>query len=285
MGASARDPPFGRPMRYQSGMTAPGKDIPALLDIMRRLRSPDGGCPWDVEQTFETIAPYTLEEAYEVFAAIEDKDWPGLKDELGDLLFQVVFHARMAEERGLFAFGDVVEAITTKMIRRHPHVFADAAAPADSGAQTASWETIKAAERGAKGPAGVLDGVPLALPALTRAEKLQKRLSSVGFDWNSPKLVLDKVAEEAAEIVEAHASGASQAEIEGEIGDLLFVIANLARHLKVDPEAALRTTNSKVTRRFKWIEAELARQGRGPKDATLVELEALWQLAKTESVT
>jgi len=268
-----------------SVLAGPSRDIAALLAIMRRLRTPDGGCPWDVEQTFETIAPYTIEEAYEVSAAIGDKDWPGLKDELGDLLFQVVFHARMAEERGLFAFGDVVEAITAKMIRRHPHVFADAAAPADSGAQTASWETIKAAERSAKGPAGVLDGVPLALPALTRAEKLQKRLSSVGFDWNSPKLVLDKVAEEAAEIVEAQASGASQAEIEGEIGDLLFVIANLARHLKVDPEAALRTTNSKVTRRFRWIEAELARQGRGPKDAALAELEALWQRAKTESVT
>ncbi|MEJ0042364.1 MAG: nucleoside triphosphate pyrophosphohydrolase [Rhizomicrobium sp.] len=266
-------------------MTAPAQDIAALLDIMRRLRSPDGGCPWDVEQTFETIAPYTIEEAYEVSAAIEDKDWAGLKDELGDLLFQVVFHARMAQERGLFAFGDVVEAITAKMIRRHPHVFADADTPANPLAQTVAWETLKAAERGTKGSAGVLDGVPLALPALVRAEKLQKRLSSVGFDWNSPKLVLDKVAEEAAEIVEAQAAGAPQAEIEGEIGDLLFVIANLARHLKVDPEAALLTTNSKVERRFRWIEAELARQGRGPKDATLEEMEALWQRAKTESVT
>jgi len=261
------------------------QDIAALLAIMRRLRAPDGGCPWDLDQTFETIAPYTIEEAYEVFAAIEEKDWAGLKDELGDLLFQVVFHARMAEERGLFAFGDVVEAITAKMIRRHPHVFADGATPADSQAQTVAWETLKAAERGAKGAASVLDGVPLALPALTRAEKLQKRLSSVGFDWNSPKLVLAKVAEEAAEIVEAQAEGAPQAEIEGEIGDLLFVIANLARHLKVDPEAALRTTNSKVVRRFKWIEAELAAQGRGPKDATLDEMEALWQRAKTQSAT
>jgi len=257
------------------------QDIAALLDIMRRLRSPEGGCPWDVEQTFETIAPYTIEEAYEVSAAIEEKEWSGLKDELGDLLFQVVFHARMAEERGLFGFGDVVQAITTKMIRRHPHVFAEAAVPADAQAQTASWEALKAAERDAKGPAGVLDGVPLALPALTRAEKLQKRLSSVGFDWNSPKLVLDKVAEEAAEIVAAQAAGAPHAELEGEIGDLLFVIANLARHLKVDPEAALRTTNSKVTRRFGWIESELARQGRTPKEASLEEMEALWQQAKT----
>ncbi len=179
----------------------------------------------------------------------------------------------------------MVEAITTKLILRHPHVFGDADVPADSRAQTAAWETLKAAERGAEGPAGVLDNVPLALPALVRAEKLQKRLSSVGFDWNSAKLVLDKVAEEAAEIVEAQAAGASQAEIAGEVGDLLFVVANLARHLKVDPEAALRTTNSKVTRRFRWIEAELTRQGRTPKEATLAEMEALWQRAKTESVT
>ncbi len=277
--------PAAAPDALSSGMTRPSKDIAALIDIMRRLRSPEDGCPWDLDQTFETIAPYTIEEAYEVSEAIAEKDWAGLKDELGDLLFQVVFHARMAQERGLFAFDDVVEAITTKMIRRHPHVFADADKPADSEAQTASWETLKAAERGAKGPARVLDGVPLALPALIRAEKLQRRLSSVGFDWNSPKLVLDKVAEEAAEIVEAQASGAPQSEIEGEIGDLLFVVANLARHLKVDPEAALRTTNSKVVRRFNWIEAELARQGRSPKEASLEEMEALWQRAKTESVT
>lgn len=249
---------------------------------MRRLRSPAGGCPWDLEQDFATIAPYTIEEAYEVAAAIEDKDWPNLKDELGDLLLQVVFHSRIAEERQLFEFGDVVDAITAKIVRRHPHVFAEAAAPVDAGAQTVVWEAIKAAERDSKGPGSVLDGVPLALPALTRAEKLQKRLSSVGFDWNSPKAVLDKVAEEATEIVEAQAAGASQAEIAGEIGDLLFVVANLARHLKVDPEAALRTTNSKVSRRFGWIEQQLAVDGRTPKDATLEEMEALWQQAKTE---
>ncbi len=268
-------------------MTLPkaGSDIADLLEIMRTLRGPEGGCPWDREQTFETIAPYTVEEAYEVAQAIEDKDWSGLKDELGDLLFQVVFHARLAEERGLFAFGDVVEAITAKMVRRHPHVFADADRPADADAQTTAWETIKAVERGSKKPAGTLDGVPLALPALTRAEKLQKRLSRVGFDWHSAQSVLDKVAEEAAEIVAAQAQGAAQAEIEGEIGDLLFVIANLARHLKVDPEAALRTTNSKVVRRFGWIEGELARQGRIPGEATLAEMEALWQRAKTEAVT
>ncbi|HJW41362.1 MAG TPA: nucleoside triphosphate pyrophosphohydrolase [Rhizomicrobium sp.] len=256
-------------------------DIAELLEIMRRLRSPNGGCPWDIEQDFATIAPYTIEEAYEVAAAIEDKDWPNLKDELGDLLLQVVFHSRIAEERRLFDFGEVVDAIAAKMVRRHPHVFAGSSIPADAGAQTMAWEAIKAAERDSKGSGSVLDGVPLALPALTRAEKLQKRLSSVGFDWNSPKAVLDKVAEEAAEIVDAQATGAPQAEIAGEIGDLLFVVANLARHLKIDPEAALRTTNSKVARRFRWIESQLAVDGRTPKDATLEEMEALWQQAKT----
>ena len=260
---------------------APPAGLATLVEIIRRLRDPDGGCPWDIEQTFETIAPYTIEEAYEVSAAIDDKDWAGLKDELGDLLLQVVYHARMAEERGLFALGDVVEAITAKMIRRHPHVFGSATAEPDAHAQKQTWEALKAGEREAKGEAGTLDGVPLALPALTRAEKLQKRLSTVGFDWNSPKLVLDKVTEEAAEIVEAEAAGASHAELEGEVGDLLFVIANLARHLKVDPEAALRATNSKVTRRFAWIEAALAAQGRKPTDATLDEMEALWVQAKT----
>ncbi|MBS0471959.1 MAG: nucleoside triphosphate pyrophosphohydrolase [Proteobacteria bacterium] len=261
----------------------PSRDIDALLVLMRRLRDPDGGCPWDLEQNFATIAPYTIEEAYEVSAAIEDKDWPGLKDELGDLLFQVVFHARMAEEQGLFAFGDVVEAITTKMIRRHPHVFSGAETPGSADAQTTAWEAQKAAERAEKKSAGTLDGVPLALPALTRAEKLQKRLSSVGFDWNNPRLVLDKVIEESREIVDAQESGAPQAELEAEVGDLLFVIANLARHLKVDPEAALRTTNAKVTRRFGWIERQLADKGRKPTDAELDELEALWQRAKTEA--
>jgi nucleoside triphosphate diphosphatase len=258
----------------------PRRDIAALIEIMRRLRDPDGGCPWDLDQTFQTIAPYTIEEAYEVAEAIENKDWAGLKDELGDLLLQVVYHSRMAEEAGLFVLGDVVEAITAKMVRRHPHVFGEAHAAHDAQVQKQTWEALKAGERSAKGAAGTLDGVSLALPALTRAEKLQKRLSSVGFDWNSPQLVLDKVAEEAAEIVEAQASGASHAELEGEIGDLLFVIANLARHLKVDPEAALRATNSKVTRRFAWIESELAKQDRTASQATLTELEALWTLAK-----
>ena len=257
-------------------------DIAVLLDIMRRLRDPDGGCPWDIEQTFETIAPYTIEEAYEVAGAIEDEDWPGLKEELGDLLLQVVYHARMAEERGLFDFTDVVTAISAKMIARHPHVFSDAKVES-AAAQTVAWEEIKRRERAAKPAAGLLDDVTRALPALLRAEKLQKRMASVGFDWDSPERVLDKVAEESAEIVEASRAGASHAEIEGEIGDLLFVVANLARHLKVDPEAALRVTNAKVASRFKWIESALEKQGRTTADATLEEMEALWQRAKTEA--
>jgi ATP diphosphatase len=256
--------------------------IDDLIEIMRRLRDPDGGCPWDVAQSFETIAPYTIEEAYEVAGAIEDKDWPGLKEELGDLLLQIVFHARMAEERKLFDFHDVVGAIVGKMVARHPHVFGDAKV-ADAAAQTIAWEEIKRRERAAKPAAGLLDDVTRALPALLRAEKLQKRMASVGFDWDCPERVLDKIAEEAGEIVQASRDGASQAEIEGEIGDLLFVVANLARHLKVDPEAALRTTNAKVVRRFKWIEAALEAQGRSTASATLEEMEALWQQAKTEA--
>jgi ATP diphosphatase len=262
---------------------APSRDIAALVEIMRRLRDPEDGCPWDLEQSFETIAPYTVEEAYEVAGAIEDRDWTALRDELGDLLFQVVYHAQLASERGLFDFGDVVEAVTAKMIRRHPHVFGNDTAEIDAPAQTRRWEELKAGERAAKGKVGVLDDVPRSLPALRRAEKLQRRLSSVGFDWHSARRVLDKVAEEAAEIVEAEAKGASHAELEGEIGDLLFVIANLARHLKVDPEAALRSTNAKVTRRWTWIEAQLAASNRDPKDMPLDELEALWQRAKTEA--
>ncbi len=256
--------------------------IATLLDIMRRLRDPGDGCPWDIEQTFETIAPYTIEEAYEVAGAVEDEDWPGLKEELGDLLLQVVYHARMAEERGLFDFTDVVTAISAKMIARHPHVFSDAKVES-AAAQTVAWEEIKRRERATKPAAGLLDDVTRALPALLRAEKLQKRMASVGFDWDSPERVLDKIAEESGEIVEAHRAGASHADIEGEIGDLLFVVANLARHLKVDPEAALRVTNAKVVSRFKWIESTLEKEGRSTADATLEEMEALWQQAKTEA--
>jgi MazG family protein len=259
------------------------RPIDRLLAIMARLRDPERGCPWDREQNFATIAPYTIEEACEVADAIERGDMTALKDELGDLLLQIVYHARMAEERGLFRFGDVVEAITAKMIARHPHVFANEIV-ADADAQTLAWESHKRRERDAKpGKQGLLDDVPRALPALLRAEKLQKRLASVGFDWDSAERVLEKVAEEAGEIVAARAEGASSAKLEDEIGDLLFVIANLARHLKVDPEAALRSTNAKVMRRFAWIEAELADKGRKPSDASLTEMEALWLEAKAHT--
>ena len=254
----------------------PSRDIADLLEIMRRLRSPDG-CPWDREQTFATIAPYTVEEAYEVAAAISDGDFKSLPDELGDLLFQVVFHARMAEEAGLFDFGDVVSAVTDKMIRRHPHVFGGEEAATDAPGQKLAWEALKAKERAAKNQTSILDDVPLALPALLRAEKLQRRAASVGFDWDDAAKVVDKIAEEAREVVEAGLNQDKRAE---EIGDLLFVVANLARHLKVDPEAALRDANAKFVRRFKFIEDALVAAGRTPAAASLDEMEALWQAAK-----
>ncbi len=261
-------------------MVEPSRDISLLIEIMRRLRDPDGGCPWDIEQTFATIAPYTIEEAYEVAGAIEDNDWAALKAELGDLLLQVVYHARMAEEAGLFAFADVVEAVTTKMIARHPHVFGGASAIESAQAQTIAWEGHKSRERARKSDNGVLDGVSFALPALMRAEKLQKRAAGVGFDWNSADKVIAKVIEEANEVVDAQKCGAPLEKLTDEVGDLLFVVVNLARHLKVDPESALRGTNAKFTRRFRTIEAELARQGRSPRDASLDLMEALWQASK-----
>jgi MazG family protein len=256
------------------------EDIAELLAIMRRLRNPDGGCPWDLEQSFRSIAPYTIEEAYEVASSIEARDYASLKDELGDLLLQVVFHSQMAEEQRLFAFRDVVQAICTKMIRRHPHVFAQG--PADTPrAVSLAWNEIKRQERAAKQttPQGLLDDVPSALPALMRAVKLQNRAAEVGFDWPSALNVADKIAEETRELAEAAASG-KQGKVSEEFGDLLFAMANLARHLKLDPEEALRGANAKFVRRFKMIEAGLGAQGRSTEEATLEEMEALWQDAK-----
>lgn len=255
----------------------PSGRIERLLEIMARLRAPDG-CPWDIEQTFATIAPYTLEEAHEVADAIARDAWDELRGELGDLLFQSVFHAQMAEDAGLFAFEDVVRAISDKMVARHPHVFGDESRDKSADQQTVDWEKIKAAERG---PARTLDGVAVALPALTRAVKLQRRAARVGFDWPSTTQVVDKIVEEARELVEARDS-LTQAEVEEEFGDLLFVMANLARHLKVDPEAALRAANAKFIRRFNRIEDWLTETGRRPEDSDLAEMDALWNRAKAE---
>ncbi|MDA0187580.1 MAG: nucleoside triphosphate pyrophosphohydrolase, partial [Proteobacteria bacterium] len=244
-----------------------------------RLRDPVTGCPWDVAQDFATIAPYTIEEAYEVADAIERQAWNELKGELGDLLFQSVFHARMAEEAGLFDLDDVATAIADKMIARHPHVFGDESNAKSADQQVADWESVKAAERAAKAKGGVLDDVALGLPALMRAEKLQKRAARVGFDWPDIDMVIDKIAEEARELAEARAT-LPQDKIAEEMGDLLFVMANLARHLKVDPEDALRRANTKFTRRFAFIEAELAKQGKRPDESDLAEMDALWDSAK-----
>lgn len=258
--------------------------MPRLLEIMRRLRDPDSGCPWDIEQDFGTIAPYTIEEAYEVADAIERADWDELRGELGDLLLQVVFHAQIADDRGLFAFDDVANAIADKMVARHPHVFGDESRDKSAEQQTRDWEAIKAAERADKAQTGVLDGVAVGLPALLRALKLQKRAARVGFDWPETTQVLDKIAEESAELVEA-AETLPQDKIEEEMGDLLFVMANLARHLKVDPEAALRRANAKFTRRFARIEDWLAEAGKTPEQSDLAEMDALWNRAKAAERT
>jgi nucleoside triphosphate diphosphatase len=251
-----------------------------LLGIMARLRDPVGGCPWDVAQSFETIAPYTIEEAYEVADAIRRGALGELKGELGDLLFQVVFHARMAEESGAFAFADVVAALNEKMIRRHPHVFSDQEITT-AAAQTENWETIKAAERAARiaDDPSILADVPLALPALMRAEKLTKRAARVGFDWPTLDAVFDKLAEEVAETREAVAEKDSD-HVAEEIGDMLFVLANLARKAGVDPEEALRGANAKFERRFRHVERRLAAQARAPAEAGLEAMEALWLEAK-----
>ncbi|MGH6663898.1 MAG: nucleoside triphosphate pyrophosphohydrolase [Pseudolabrys sp.] len=262
------------------------RDIARLIEIMAALRTPGTGCPWDLEQTFRTIAPYTLEEAYEVADAIARNDLRDLKGELGDLLLQVSFHARMAEEQGAFDFGDVVETITTKLIRRHPHVFADADGRTAKAVE-GLWERIKLeekAERGGAGPSGALAGVPVALPALTRALKLQNKASGVGFDWNDTHAVLAKIREEADEI-EAELDSPDKTQVTAEVGDLLFAVVNLARHLGADPEDLLRQTNLKFERRFGSIERALAANGKTPKDATLAEMDALWDAAKAEEKT
>ena len=259
----------------------PSGGMPRLIEIMRRLRDPDTGCPWDIEQDFGTIAPYTIEEAYEVADAIEREAWGELKDELGDLLLQVVFHAQIARDKGMFGFDEVADAIADKMVARHPHVFGDESRDKSAEQQTRDWETVKAAERAAKAQTGVLDGVALGLPALLRAVKLQKRAARVGFDWPDASHVLDKITEEAGELREAAAS-LPQEKVEEEFGDLLFVMANLARHMGVEPEAALRGANAKFTRRFERIEAWLAEDGREASDSDLQEMDALWDRAKAE---
>ena len=269
----------------------PSRDISRLLEIMAALRTPGTGCPWDLEQDFATIAPYTIEEAYEVVDAIARGDLDDLKDELGDLLLQVVFHARMAEEQHAFSFGDVVEAISRKMIRRHPHVFADSDGRLTPGHVKEAWDRIKAeekAERAARRPAeehvehtSLLSGVKAGQPALIRAMELQRKASTVGFDWNDPRAVLHKIREEADEIEAALDSGDAE-ELAAETGDLLFALVNLARHVGADPEAALRGTNAKFERRFAYIERALASQGRSLNGASLAEMDALWNEAKTK---
>jgi MazG family protein len=262
-------------------------NLTRLLAIMAKLRDPAGGCPWDREQDFASIAPYTIEEAYEVAEAIQQNDMASLRDELGDLLFQVVFHARMAEEAGLFAFDDVAQAIADKMVRRHPHVFGSAEI-VSAAAQTAAWEEHKAAERRAKAASGnsvsALDGVGLALPALTRAAKIQARAARVGFDWPSVTPVFDKIAEEIGELQVEIAAGASADRLEDEAGDLLFAVTNLARHLKIDPETALRKATFKFEKRFHRVEERLAEAGKGQGEATLDEMEEEWRQAKAEGL-
>jgi ATP diphosphatase len=281
------DPPPEPVTLLENAPMKPSPDIARLIEIMAALRTPGTGCPWDLEQDFSTIAPYTIEEAYEVADAISRGDLDDLRDELGDLLFQVVFHARMAEEAGRFGFGDVVQAITEKLVRRHPHVFGDARDLSPEAVKRL-WDEIKAEEKRARaarrglsdvGRAGALDGVPVALPALTRGLKLQQKAGKVGFDWNDPLAVLAKIREEADEISAALAAG-DRAGAAAETGDLLFAVANLARHLDADPEAALRATNAKFERRFAFIEDALAARGKAPAQSTLEEMDALWDAAK-----
>ena len=266
----------------------PSRDISRLIEIMAQLRTPVTGCPWDLEQNFETIAPYTIEEAYEVADAIARSDFEDLRDELGDLLLQVVYHARMAEEQDAFAFGDVVEAITKKLIRRHPHVFADKDGNIAPAGVKSAWERIKAEEKAERiarrpanetSPSSLLSTVKAGQPALTRAMELQRKAGTVGFDWNDPRAVLAKIREEADEI-ETALDRADSNELAAETGDLLFAVVNLARHVGANPEMALRGANAKFERRFGYIERALASQGRVPQDASLDEMDALWNEAK-----
>lgn len=259
----------------------PNGGMPRLLEIMRRLRDPETGCPWDIEQSFATIAPYTIEEAYEVADSIEREAWDELKGELGDLLFQSVFHAQMAEEAGLFDFNDVADTMSDKMVARHPHVFGSESRDKSAEQQTKDWETIKAAERADRAEQGTLDGVAIGLPALLRAVKLQKRAARVGFDWPSTDEVLDKIQEEAAELVDAR-DNLSHDELTEEFGDLLFVMANLARHLGIEPESALRAANAKFVRRFEGVEAKLSERGKRPEQSDLAEMDALWDQVKLD---
>mgnify|MGYP000852447827 CR=1 FL=1 len=255
-------------------------EMTALLELMARLRDPERGCPWDRAQSYATLVPHTIEEAYEVADAIARTHWADLRDELGDLLFQIVFYAQLAREEGRFDFADVAHGIVEKMTRRHPHVFGDDRY-ATAAEQSAAWERIKAAET-ADRTHGVLDGIPLALPALTRAVKLQRKASRVGFDWGAVEPILAKIEEEIAELRHEVAVQAAPERLADELGDVLFAVANLARHLKLDPEAALRGTNAKFERRFQRIEAWLAEQGRTPAESTLAEMDALWECAKRE---
>jgi len=261
-----------------TGDTLP-TDIARLLDIMRQLRDPATGCPWDIAQDFASVAPFTIEEAYEVADAIDREDWSALEGELGDLLLQVVYHAQIGAEAGHFDFASITRSISDKMVARHPHVFGDESRDKSAAQQASDWEVLKASERAARAQGGTLDDVALGLPALMRALKLQKRAARVGFDWPDVAQVIDKIAEEAREVVEARDT-LGPGELAEEMGDLLFVMANLSRHLGVDPEAALRAANAKFTRRFGAIEAALTARGKRPEDSDLDEMDALWNAAK-----
>jgi ATP diphosphatase len=268
-------------LRIAMDTTTPEAELRRLLDIMAALRAPVGGCPWDLQQDFATIAPYTIEEAYEVADAIARRDYKTLPDELGDLLFQVVYHARMAEEEGRFAFADIARAIADKMVRRHPHVFGDAAVR-DAAAQTAAWETQKTAERAARAEVGALAGVPVGLPALTRALKLTARAARVGFDWPDATAVLEKLDEEAAEL-KAELPEGDPDRLADEVGDLLFVLANLARKLGLEPEECLRRANRKFMNRFQRMEEASSAEGLSLSEMSLEAMEELWQKIKHDA--